>query len=620
VLLERLFNANLFLIPLDDEGRWYRYHHLFADLLRGLQSTLQEESWSDLHRRASLWYAQAEGEGGAFAGESIRHALAAEEYALAVEQLERHALEMIMQGYAKTVNGWVEAIPAAWRTQSPRTNLAFAWMHLLRGAYAQAVPYMERLEAALAKSGSGAVGPAIEAEWLVMRSLIANMEGQPVESRGMAERALEIAPEQESRARSLAYYALAGAYQLLEEDAQAIEAYRRAIQYGRAAESLVAELMSTAGLAGLAFERGRLHLAFEVAAPVSARLEESGTLPPISAVIDGLLGEIHGQWYDLERARYYVQRALRLSTLGGYGSGETYCRVLLSRLAELEGDLEAAALEIQKAVEVLRVNAPDDIRQEVVAQQVSVYLARDRPAAAEMVLQGQGFSFEEGFAFPPLPQEGNVPHARGLLYNSSLRLLLHRMSSRRDRVALGAGLELADLLIAGALRGPYLLVALETLLLRARLHALLGSAADLVAGREDLRRALALAEPEGIVGLFVAGGPPVATALADLLQKGDLDSVSPEYVARILDASGGAPSVPPVPRARPAPEQPVEPLTDRELEVLHLVAEGLKYKEIAAQLFISLNTVRYHIKAIYGKLQVSNRTQAVEAARRLRIL
>ncbi|MBN1992998.1 MAG: helix-turn-helix transcriptional regulator, partial [Anaerolineae bacterium] len=105
-LLERLFNGNLFLIPLDDEQQWYRYHHLFADLLRDLQNDLQKDKAAKLHQRAGRWYAQA-----GMVSEAIPHALAAEDYALAVDLLENHAMEMIMQGYAKTVNGWVQAIP-----------------------------------------------------------------------------------------------------------------------------------------------------------------------------------------------------------------------------------------------------------------------------------------------------------------------------------------------------------------------------------------------------------------------------------------------------------------------------------------------------------------------------
>jgi ATP/maltotriose-dependent transcriptional regulator MalT len=169
-LLERLFNANLFLMPLDDEQQWYRYHHLLADLLRDLQNAVQKEGTAELHRRASQWYPQEN-----LANEAIEHALAAADYATAVDLLESHATGMIMQGYAKTVNGWVQAILAEWGSQSPRTYLAFAWMHALRGNYAQAWRYLERLQAVFADSRVephlGEEISSLKAEWLAMQSL-----------------------------------------------------------------------------------------------------------------------------------------------------------------------------------------------------------------------------------------------------------------------------------------------------------------------------------------------------------------------------------------------------------------------------------------------------------------
>ena len=609
-LLERLFNANLFLIPLDDEQRWYRYHHLFADLLRDLQNTRQKDETAELHQRASHWYAQA-----GMASDAIRHALAAEDYALAVDLLESHAMDMIMQGYAQTVNGWVQAIPAEWASSSPRTNLAFAWMHLLRGTYAQASPYLERLQAAFQEGEEGA--PSIEAEWLVMQSLLLNMQGKATESKALATRALEIAPEQDSRVRSLAYFALAGASQLMEDYPHAVEAYQMAAQHGRAAESLVAEMMSTSGLALMAFEHGQLHLALEIAAPASDRVEQSGSLPPISTVVYGVLGEVYYQWVQTEQARRHILRALQLSTLGGYKSGMINCRVLLSRLSQLEGDLEAAAREIQEAIDQLQVDTPGYVRQEAVSQQVRVYLARNRPAAAEMALQGQGFSFRDQFSFPDLPPDQSLSHANGLLYSSSLCVLLHQARAGRDLTGLRQGIELANRLIAGALQGQYIIVALEALLLRAQVHAALGNSQ---ASQADYARALELAEPEGFIGVFVEQGPPVAEALANLVEQHRLGAVQPVYVEHILAAFSRLRPPGAARGEQPAPSALIEPLTGRELDVLRSMAEGLKYKEIAARLFISLNTVRFHVKAIYGKLNVNNRTQAIEVARQLRIL
>jgi LuxR family maltose regulon positive regulatory protein len=628
-LLERLFSANLFLIPLDDQQQWYRYHHLFADLLRDLQNTLHKDETAELHRRASRWYAQAGGERGAFVSEAIQHALAAEDYEMAVDLLESHAMGMIMQGHVKTVNGWVQAMPEGWALSSPRINLAFAWTHFLRGAYAQASPYVEQLQSVFADSHSErhlAEGqPSLEAEWLVMQSLMLYGQGKAAESMALAAQALEIVPQQDSRVRSLAYYALASACQVMEDYPRAVEAYQMAIQHGRAAENLVAEMMSTISLALMAFERGQLHLAFEITAPVSARIERSESPSPIGAVVPGVLGEVYYQWLQIEQARRYVLRALQLSTLGGYNTGIIFCRVLLSRVSLMEGDLEAAAREIQKAVDLVPVQVPDYVRQEVAAQQVCVYLARDRPAAAQMVLQGRGFSFRDEFTFPDLSPGQRILYSTGLLYNSSLRVLLHRARAKRDLTGLRSGIELADRLIAKAFQGQQLLVALEALLLRAQMHAVLG---DHQASQRDYIKALELAEPEGFIGVFVEQGPPVAEALSNLFQQDQLGTVYPDYVERIVAAFSRSQPPGAMRGERPAPDQParsqhaalIEPLTGRELEVLGLMAKGLKYKEIAARLFVSLNTVRSHVKAIYGKLDVNNRTKAIGMARQLGIL
>lgn len=598
--LNQLFNANLFLIPLDDEQQWYRYHHLFADLLRARQQALGKAGTAVLHQRASHWYAQA-----GMTSPAIEHALAAEDFGTAVALLENHAMPLIMQGYVKTVNGWVEAIPKQWQSQSPRTHLALAWMHLLRGAYAQTMPYLERLRATLGdESIESETDAALKADWLVMRALVLYMQGQPAASEALAERALALAPEDDDRVRSLAQYALGSIYWLRGNYAPAIAAYRRAIQLGRAAENLVAEIMSTISLAVMAFEHGQLHLAYEIAAPIDERGQQSGSLPPISAVVYGVLGEVYLQWDERDKARQHIQRSLHLSRLGGYNTSVIFGHVTLSRLAQIEGDLETAAREIQTAVDLLPVELPEYVRQEVTAQQVNLYLARQRPAAAELALQGLGYEFQGQFSYPDLISEAGISYSSGLLYNSSLRVLINGRSPGK----LKAGIELATRLIDTAVPSQQIPVALETYLLRARMYAASGNDK---ASRADYRRALALAEPEGFIGIFLEQGPSVAEALTNLAQH----TTQSGYIQRILAAFA---RLQPPETARPS--NLIEPLSDRELEVLRLMADGLKYKEIAGRLFISLNTVRYHVKALYGKLNVNNRTQAIAAARQLQIL
>ncbi len=614
-LLEHLINANLFLIPLDDAGQWYRYHHLFADLLRERLQAYEKGETAVLHQRASQWYAQEN-----MVSEAIQHALAAADYVLAVELLESHAMKLIMQGYVKTVNGWIDAVPEQWQSQSPQTNLALAWMYLLRGTYAQARPCLERLHATLddfpPDDQLSEAEMALKADWLVLQALMLYMEGKMTGSAALAEQALAIVPEQDSRVRSLAYYALASVYWVQEDYVRAADVFQTAIQYGRLADNLVAEMLSTLSLAMIAFEHGQLHLAFEIAAPVIERVEQTGSLHPMAAGVYSVLGDVCYQWNQLAEARQHNQRALQLSRLGGTNTTTIFVHVSLSRLAQLEGDLDEAAREIQTAVSLLPPERPDYIAQEVVAQQVSLALARNRPEAAEMALQRHGFSFQDTFTFPDFPADRNISHSLGIVYNSSLRVLLDKVQRDSDLANVKVGMTVADMLVTAALESQQILVALEALLLRAKMHTVLNnSKSNVTASQTDYLRALELAEPEGFITIFVEKGSYVAEAFANFVRQNQLGSEIRPYVQRILTAFPDF-QLPTTEKSAPL----IEPLTERELDVLHLMADGLKYQEIAEQLVISVNTVRYHIKALYGKFNVNNRTQAIEAARQHGIL
>jgi LuxR family maltose regulon positive regulatory protein len=615
-LLERCFNANLFLIPLDDEGQWYRYHHLFADLLRSLQNISREENAIELHQRASRWYYQA-----GMVSEAIEHALAASDYTAAVDLLESHAMGMIMQGYAKTVYSWAHTIPDELGLQSPKTNLAFAWAYLLRGEYLQASEYLERLQTILTDRYLQKETPSFQAEWLVIQSLKQYMQGNITQCMRLATQGLALAPEQDNRVRSLAFYVQASAHQQMEEYPQAIQAYQKSIQCGRAAENLVAEMMSTVGLCDVLLEYGQLHLAYEIATQTVNRVERSGLLPPISAVVYLTLGDIHYQWYQIEKARKHLEHALHLSTLGGSKTVTIFCWMLLSRQSLIEGDLETATSQIQKAAELISPEGPEYIRQEFDAQTIQTYLANANLKAAMQALHGHGFSFDNRFSYPDLSDDASISYSSSLLYNRALQIILYQNQIRPDVDRLKIALDLANRLVVSATKHEQSLIMLETLLLRAQVYNALG---DSNASQADYVRALQVGQAEGSIGIFVEAGAPVGAALAGLARRNQLVEIQPEYIDTILAAfrylppkGEAAAKIKPVEASVPSL---IEPLTEREIEILKLLADSLKYKEIAEKLYISQNTVRYHIKAIYGKLNVKNRTQAIKIARQLRYL
>lgn len=625
-VLERLYAENLFLLPLDDEGRWYRYHHLFADLLRDLLLASPKDRWAQLHRRACRWYA-SEGNSAA----AVEHALAAADYSAALELLEDHAADLIMQGHVKTLDAWVQALPSEQESRSPKINLAFAWMHILRGSALRAEPYIKRLreifQNATRFTGGKEEEDSLKAEWLVIQALISYGRGDLEECGLLAEEAMENTPEKNARVLSLACYTRAGAHCALEEYPQAERLFRIALRHARQAGNQIAELLSTAGLSIMAFEHGQLRLASEIINPAVERLEESESKPSMSCVIYGALAEVCYQRLQLEEARRYMLKALRLNDLGGY-AGRIGCRVFLSRLDLLEGKTEDAATNIREAGEQIEEDTPAFIFQETAAQQVRLHLALDNLSEAEQTLHNLGFSFNSIFDYPCLSTEKSLTYSAGLMYTGSLHIILYRADTLGDRSLLSAGLILAGKLIEAALGHNSVLTAMEALLLRARLRAAEETAGSLSLKevQKDILKALNLGEPEGILGVFHEQGEAVRPFLEDLLKQPRLKSVFRGYIKHIL-TPGFRSSPPPKqslktekPPAGPGARIPTEPLTDRELEVLARMAEGLKYREIADRLYVSLNTIRFHVKTIYGKLDVGNRTRAIEKARFLGLL
>lgn len=606
-VLEQLLHANLFLIPLDDEQHWYRYHHLFADLLRELQQAQDPVTTIELHRRAAHWYAQA-----TLPDEAFHHALAAADYALALQLVERYAMDMILAWRTRTAHDWLQALPAEWLARSPRANFAQAWMQLMAGAPAAAELSMERLQALFDEPQSSLADPLLQAEWLALQAARCNLQQQPHECQRLAERALTLAPPQASYLHSLIFLQLAGSYQQLNLYERAAAAYQIMIQHGQAAANIVAEILGLAGLGLLALQHGRLHFAYQTAVQGVARLEQAAALHPISIAIHGELGEICYQWHQLAAAHEHFARAAQVSYLSGYSDATIYLQVFLSRRYLMDGTIDAAAAAIEQALELMQAAAPVQVREEVVEQQVRVYLAQQQLTAAMTLLQRHNVFKADGTLHSDLLTHDRFSYRQGVLACSAVRVLLHQGHAAETTSRLHMARELASQLLHATESAGFLPLSLETLLLRAQVSTAL---ADDHASRTDYEQALALAAPEDCITVFVAAGDPVATALAQFNTPGRARQRHSGFIRRVLAAFATHP-----PFAAAAAPVPFEALTDREREILRLIAAGLKYREIADQLCISLNTVRFHVKTVYAKLQVDNRVKAIECAREYHLI
>lgn len=594
-LLERLLTANLFLIPLDDEQHWYRYHHLFADLLRSYQARLGKAQVAGLHRHAAAWYAQA-----GFPGEAIQHALAAEDYPLALSLLEANIMSLLMRGYARTVESWLKAFPPEALPSSPKTELAFAWMYLLRGNYPLTASYIDR--AAQALDVTGERSGLLHAELLALQSNLSSVQGQPQLGIQQALRSIELSPPDNHFLLGSAHVGLGSAYRLLGDFPNMQEAYRKSIHHNRLAGNFLPEMLVVSAVTLSAILYGQLSLALDEGLQAIQRMETSqASFPPISATVYGAVGLVYYERNLLDPLHGLFAQSYRLSNLSGHNAGVVYGKILTSRYELAEGRLEQAGHNLQDALDLLALGAPAWMRPDVAAQQVRILLARDDPAAAEAALVHFGLKYESGVCIP-----GRLEMQTDELYLSALRLALHRARQRAEPRQIRSALALADALIDSAAADQRNGTLLQALVLRALLRAQQGQSA---AAQADLLRALEIGEPEGYIRSFLDEGSALIPLLTHALQA----SPQKAYILRVLEAFG----VPAV--TQPATRLP-EPLTEREVDVLQAIAEGLKYAEIAARLYISLNTVRFYVKAIYGKLGVNNRTHAVDEARRLGIL
>lgn len=576
-MLETLMQRNLFVMPAgtplvaDDDLHWFRYHPLFAELLRAQMRQHQPDLLPDLHQRAAGWYEEQ----GALES-AIEHALNGLDYARVTRLLEAHAVRVIMQGRIQTVARWFQRLPEErWQTL-PRTNLAFGWALLMRGRYGEIEPYLRRAE-----PGIGPDDREQRAEFHSLRAALADTQGDADTALHHARLALDMVAPDNLRIQAMAYTALGGALRTAGDGDGAIDAYERAVPLCQAAHLLLPELLGRAHLGYLYMLQGRLRQAEAI-----TRLAlEPPTRHPVASAVYSVRGSVLLEWNRLDEASAHFDRAVALAQKINHNAALVRTFTVMARLRRAQGDLVAAHAALNSAVTHLLEGVPRWVEPLLMAERVHLLLEQGELAAAASLCDSQPTALD--------PAAGHVAEAMPL---AQARVLYHSERYAEARMLLDAILNYAQ-------SGGRQERVVEALLLRAVVQDAQGAPAP---ARRDVQQALDMAEAEGYVRIFVDTGSRLAGLLA---------RIGGEYAQRLLAAFPASEPPTGVPTAAS-----LDALTERELDVLRLMAQGLTYQAIADKLVLSINTVRYHVKGIYSKLHVETRTAAIEQARALNLL
>ena len=609
-MLEAIEGANLFLVPLDEMRSWWRYHQLFADLLRARLQQQQPRRERELHRSAAAWH-----EGHGLVDDAVRHALAADDAAWATRVVERHFDELYLRSEEATLQRWLAALPAGLVGSRPRLLLAQAGSAIRGGRVEGVEDLLDAVERAVVHGADETHEPSVgraasrltnvRAALALARAFVAHFRGDAEETTAFGSEGLAELGEGEWMLASVAHTLLAAAEWLR----------------GRLGEAELAiasivgqkEVMNEPDMAALTYNylghvqcaQGRLDAAHET----YRQALEVATLPhrpglPAAGVAYVGMAEVAYQRDELDAALLHVTEGIRQCRQFVYNQSHATGLATLAWIRQAAGDAAGASEAIGEAEQVADP-AVADLLNPVPTQRARLVLAQGDVTGAVHWAQERGLGADDEPSYPREP--AYLVLARVLLAqdqpDEALRLLrrLHAAAVAQDRMG----------------------SVIEIQALRALALAATGDDDGAVA---TLAEALTLAQPQGYVRVFADEGPRMGALLGRLIatrrtEHADGRGVPADYLGRLVrafergaaDDGGEEPSAPVVPRL-------VTALSARELEVLQLLATGKQNQEIADELYVARDTVKKHVTHIFEKLGATNRTEATARARELGLL
>ena len=618
-MLDGLERGNLFLIPLDDQRLWYRYHHLFADALQVFWREAQAGETVGLHQRASAWY-----EGNGLRSEAIRHALIAKDFESAAGLIEL-AWPAAEEGRIRPADwlGWVKMLPEALVYARPVLNVGYAYALLGRGEMEAAEARLKAAEECFAPADSVKVQmgiPSIEmvvvdkvqykslpAAIAIGRAYIAQSYGNLADTVRYASRALEF-PEADPFRHSQAAMLLGMTYWASGDLQAAGRVFSEYTKKLRIAGNIPDAISTTVVLADIRLALGRLQEAIRIIQQmVQFVLDQGEPISPDSADLYRALGELHLEQGNLEAAEQNFERSKELGEKAELPVWRYRWWIAQARLNRARGDLDGTLASLNEA-ERLYIRTPLPDSRSLPALKARIWVAQGRLSDAQAWAHETGLSVDD-----------DLGYLREFEHITLARILIAQYRDEPKQGSIHAATRLLERLLKAAEEGGRLGSVIEILVLQALAHQAQGS---LPSALTSLERALTLAEPEGYVRIFVDEGKPLETLLRDAIKHG----IVPKYAGQLLRGFGRLESQTPrtlpliQPVVQPSKSMLVEPLSQRELAVLRLLRSDLSGPEIARELIVSLSTLRTHSQNIYAKLGVNNRRAAVRRAEELDLL
>ncbi len=603
-MLEALDRDNLFLVPLDDRRQWYRYHHLFADVLQARLLDEQPERGGQLHRLASEWY-EHNGDRSA----AIRHAMAGADFPSAAALMELEMPALLRDRREATVRGWLESLPDEVLRVRPVLCNRLAGALLSTGTFEGVESLLgdtERwVESAAGSTGTSAGMVVVDqdefdrlpAHVAVHRAGLALVRGDVDATVTFARRALDVALPDDHLARGAAS-ALQGLAAWTNGDLEVAQASYAGCLVDFERIGHVSDVLGCSiTLADIQVAQGRLGAAWRTYEQALDLASRNG-IPALRGTVDMHVGRaaLDREFDDLPAARRDLMRSRELGEYTGLPQNAYRWRMVMARVCEAEGDWEAANDLLDEADRLYEGDFSPNVRP-VPAVRARAWIRQGRVQDALGWVNQQGLSVTD-----------DLSYVREFEHVTLARLLMAQHALQGDGPSLDQAVELLGRLLQAAEEGRRHGSVIEICVAQALAHQLRG---DLPSALASLQSALSLAEPEGYVRTFVDDGAPMAALLAEV--------AATPYVGRLRAALGVTPDKEPAPPTATATVL-VDPLSVREREVLRLLGTELSGPEIARELVVSLNTVRTHTKNVYMKLGVNNRRAALRRARELDLL